>query len=298
MANIYGKFPTGYQETITGTRQADTIYPLGGSDQVDGGWGEDTVVISADASAFTIVTVSGTVYVDSVSAASSGDHVSLRNVEFLRFNDTTVSLKINDKYTNTASSDFFDGGAGLDTVVYTGVRAGYVVSAWGDDRSSVKSANGAQGTDSLTSIERLQFADQRVALDLATTQASGQAVLLIGAVLGKNLLPLKQELMGSVIGLFDQGLSMLELSGALMRLPIWGGVLTPSNSSTDIARYLLKVVNQQTPSESQVSAAASQIDTGVQGTYLAGLAVSAQNQVQVDLVGLAATGFNYQVAVP
>ena len=91
MANIYGKFPTGYQETITGTRQADTIYPLGGSDQVDGGWGEDTVVISADASAFTIVTVSGTVYVDSVSAASSGDHVSLRNVEFLRFNDTTVS---------------------------------------------------------------------------------------------------------------------------------------------------------------------------------------------------------------
>ena len=104
--------------------------------------------------------------------------------------------------------------------------------------------------------------------------------------------------MGAVIGLFDQGFSMLDLSGALMRLPIWGGVLTPSNSSTDIARYLLKVVNQQTPSESQVSAAASQIDTGVQGTYLAGLAVSAQNQVQVDLVGLAATGFAYQVAVP
>ena len=71
MANIYGKFPTGYQETITGTRQADTIYPLGGSDQIDGGWGEDSVVISADASSFTIVTVSGTVYVDSVMSLNS-----------------------------------------------------------------------------------------------------------------------------------------------------------------------------------------------------------------------------------
>ena len=297
MAIIYGKFPTGYKEIITGTRQSDTIYPLGGSDQIDGGWGEDTLVISADASAFTIVTVSGTVYVDSVSGASGGDSVSLRNVEFVKFNDTTASLKIADRYTNTASSDFFDGGAGLDTVVYTGVRADHVVTAWGDDRSSVKSANGVQGTDSLTSIERLQFADQRVALDLATSQASGQAVLLIGAVLGKNLLPLKLELMGTVIGLFDQGFSMLDLSGALMRLPIWGGVLTPSTSSTDIARYLLTVVNQQTPSEAQVSAAASQIDSGVQGTYLAGLAASAQNQVQVDLVGLAGTGFSYEVAV-
>lgn len=298
MAIIYGKFPSGYQESITGTRQSDTIYPLGGSDQVDGGWGEDTVVIAADSSAFTIVTVSGTVYVDSVSAASSGDHVSLRNVEYVKFNNTTVSLKINDQYANTTSSDFFDGGAGLDTVVYSGLRAGYQLTAWGDDRCSVKSASGAEGTDSLTSIERLQFADQRVALDLGTTQASGQAVLLIGAVLGKNLLPLKPELMGTVIGLFDQGFGMNELAGALMRLPIWGGVLTPSNSSADIARYLLTVVNQQTPSDAQVMAAAVEMDAGVQGAFLASLAGGAQNQVQVGLVGLAATGFAYQVAAP
>ena len=33
-----------------------------------------------------------------------------------------------------------------------------------------------------------------------------------------------------------------------------------------------------------------------QGTWLAGLAVSAANQVQVDLVGLQATGFQYAVA--
>jgi hypothetical protein len=119
------------------------------------------------------------------------------------------------------------------------------------------------------------------------------------AVLGKALLPLKEELMGTVIGLFDDGqFSMQQLAGALLRLPIWGGTLTPSNSNTDIARYLLRTVNRAEPTDAAVTAAANALSTespAQQGTWLAALAQSAANQVQVDLVGLQSTGFQYTV---
>jgi hypothetical protein len=164
----------------------------------------------------------------------------------------------------------------------------------------IKRKDGNAADDFLTNFERLEFVGgQRVALDLGASDAAGQSVLLIGAVLGKGLLPAKEELMGTVIGLFDQGFSMQQLAGALLRLPIWGGVLTASNNPADIARYLLRTVNKVEPSETAVMAAAAALSAESpvqQGTWLAELALSAANQAQVDLVGLQSSGFQYTVA--
>ena len=151
-------------------------------------------------------------------------------------------------------------------------------------------------------MERLEFAaGQCVAFDVGATDPAGQAVLLIGAVLGKSLLPMKQEVLGSVIGLFDEGqLSMQQLAGAALRLPIWGGTLTPTNSNADIARYLLRTVTRAEPTDTAVAAAAAALDAEApaqQGAWLAQLAQSAANQVQVDLVGLQSSGIQY-VVVP
>ncbi|MFN5700775.1 MAG: hypothetical protein ACK47V_09160 [Betaproteobacteria bacterium] len=98
---------------------------------------------------------------------------------------------------------------------------------------------------------------------------SAQARLLIGAVLGREATLSKAALLGQVIDLFDQGFSMQQLAGAVMRLPIWGGVLTPTNSPEDVARYLLKLNKGAEPTAAEVATAA-QANTGPgQGNYLA-----------------------------
>jgi hypothetical protein len=100
--------------------------------------------------------------------------------------------------------------------------------------------------------------------------------------------------MGSLIQLFDSGFTLQQLSGAFMRLPVWDA-LTGHTSATnsDIASYLLTTVNGRAPDAATLSAAVSALNaetTTTQGSYLAGLASSAANQIQIDLVGLQQAG--------
>jgi Ca2+-binding RTX toxin-like protein len=301
MATIYGRFGPGRTETIVGTTQDDDIYPLGGNDVIDGGRGRDTVHVEAKSTEFRISTINGVTYLDVTSGASSGEGVTLRNIETVVFRDKRMSLEVNDRLIDRATADILDGGPGRDTFVIASARSEYIWSAnYSAATLLIKRQDASRADDFLTNVERLEFAaGQRTAFDMGATDPAGQAVLLIGAVLGKRLLPLKEELMGTVIGLFDDGqFSMQQLAGALLRLPIWGGTLTPSNSNADIARYLLRTVDRAEPTEAAVAtgvAALSAETPAQQGSWLAQLAQSAANQVQVDLVGLQSTGFQYTV---
>lgn len=301
MPTIFGRFGPGRTETIVGTAQNDDIYPLGGNDVVDGGRGRDTVYVEASSTEFRISTINGVTYLDATSGASTGEGVTLRNVESVVFKDKRLSLEVNDRLIDRPSADILDGGPGIDTFVMEAARSALTISAnYGPATVLIKRKDGNAADDFLTNFERLEFSGgQRVALDLGAADAAGQSVLLIGAVLGKGLLPAKEELMGTVIGLFDQGFSMQQLAGALLRLPIWGGVLTASNNPTDIARHLLRTVNKVEPSDTAVAAAAAALSAespALQGTWLAEFAQSAANQAQVDLVGLQSSGFQYTVA--
>ena len=301
MPTIFGRFGPGRTETIVGTAQNDDIYPLGGNDVVDGGRGRDTVYVEASSTEFRISTINGVTYLDATSGASTGEGVTLRNVESVVFKDKRLSLEVNDRLIDRPSADMLDGGPGIDTFVMEAARSALTISAnYGPATVLIKRKDGNAADDFLTNFERLEFSGgQRVALDLGAADAAGQSVLLIGAVLGKGLLPAKEELMGTVIGLFDQGFSMQQLAGALLRLPIWGGVLTASNNPADIARHLLRTVNKVEPSDTAVAAAAAALSAespALQGTWLAELAQSAANQAQVDLVGLQSSGFQYTVA--
>ena len=303
MPTIYGRFGPGRTETIVGTAQDDDIYPLGGNDVIDGGRGRDTVYVEGRSTEFRISTINGVTYLDATSGASSGEGVTLRNVEAVVFKDRRLSLEVNDRLIDRATADVLDGGPGRDTFIISGARSDYNWSAnYGPATVLIKRKDFSRADDFLTNVERLEFAaGQCVAFDVGATDPAGQAVLLIGAVLGKSLLPMKQEVLGSVIGLFDEGqLSMQQLAGAALRLPIWGGTLTPTNSNADIARYLLRTVTRAEPTDTAVAAAAAALDAEApaqQGAWLAQLAQSAANQVQVDLVGLQTSGIQY-VVVP
>ena len=67
----------------------------------------------------------------------------------------------NDTLEGGSGNDFLDGGSGVDTAVLSGNRSAYTVTQTATGSFSV---TGPDGTDALTNIEYLQFADQTIRL--------------------------------------------------------------------------------------------------------------------------------------
>jgi len=216
------------------------------------------------------------------------------------------STAANDLITGTTATNI------VDTVAYKGSIKDYKVAIGSNGNYTVVDAvSSRDGSDVVANVERLKFLPDtttganRIALDLSPAQASGKAALLIGAVLpGKLALdPEKYQLMGTVIDLFDQGFSLQALSGALLRLPIWGILTGKSNpTNADIATYLVNNVYGVTSQIANLGADLARslaIDAmnaetpATQGTYLATLALSTASQTHIDLVGVQATGLVY-----
>jgi serralysin len=216
-------------------------------------------------------------------------------------NDTLTGNDVNNSLDGGAGNDSIDGGAGTDTAVYSMARASVALTKTSTGFTLTDNSKVA-GTDTLQAMERIKFSDAGIALDVASTQAAGQTVMLLGAVLPGRLVfdSSKQALLGAAIDLFDQGYSLQTLSGAVMRLPIWD-VLTQKSAptNTDIATYLLNNVNGAAPDATTLANAVKSLNTetdfATQGNFLWHLAESAVNQTRIDLVGLAATGLVYTV---
>ena len=202
--------------------------------------------------------------------------------------DVLLGNAMNNRLEGGLGNDWIDGGAGIDTAVFSGAMSDYSTStSYG--KTYVAAKDGVSGFDTLINIERLQFSNGTLALDLASTQNSGQAALLIGAVLGHTAVVTNSALMGVAVSLFDQGNSLQALSAAVMRLPIWDG-LAGGSFNEQIANYLLTVVNGRAPTASELSTAVNSLRNDAQGSFLWHLAESPANQTQVDLVGLQQTG--------
>lgn len=210
-----------------------------------------------------------------------------------RGDDLIVGNDLPNTLRGFGGNDIIDGLGGVDWALIAGKREGWLVdSPWAGTRF-VSGRDGISGTTELRNIERIRFDDVTVAFDLSKNDKAGQGMLLIGAVIGREAMLSKPALMGQVIGFLDQGLTVLQLAGAVMRLPIWAGILTPTDSAEDIARYLLRLSTGGEPNATDVAMAAREISTQPQGTYLANLALGDANVARVNLVGLASVGYEY-----
>ena len=213
---------------------------------------------------------------------------------------TVTGTANDDTIANTVGSKSIDGGSGKDTLKYTNSSAAFVINQVAGATVVTNTATG--DVDTLSNVERLTFADQSVALDMGAAQPAGATALLLGAVLGRDLMLAKKELLGAVIDLFDQGYTLQQLSGAVMRLPIWDvltGKATPTN--TDIANYLLTTVNGSAPSASLLASSAAALNNETfptQGSLLASLAASPANVLGVKLTELSANGLPFTVPPP
>jgi len=212
-------------------------------------------------------------------SASSGSSGGVTNVSGTTGNDV-LNVGVGD-YT-------FDGGAGTDTVVFPGSLGSYSVEQTAAGYAII--AMGVNGdTASLTSIERVQFADAKIAFDM--NGSAGNAAKFIGAALGTEFLKSGyNSLKGTAISLFDSGTSMKQLAASVVGLDAFIQ-FEGTNSNTDFVNYIYRTVTGQVASASDVAGLVKYLNDGMtQGDFLATVADLGLN---VDLVGLAKTGIEY-----
>jgi hypothetical protein len=287
---ILGQLHNQTREVLTGTSMDDTIYPGGGWDVVDGGDGFDTVVIVGRSTQFKLVFDNGVTYIDALSGASAmTERAQLNNVEQIQFVDKTVSLVVNDTIKGQPGTDFFDGGLGLDTVVYNGPMERYSINKTGN-RYVVSEPTGSDDTDYLINIERLQFSNTKVALDM--TGNAGEAARLIGALLGPSYVKDK-ALAGVVIGLLDQNYSTQTIATLGLGTSTYIG-LAGSSSNEDFVKHVFKNVIGRPPAEAELQTYVGMLSAGTSQAALAVMAADTEFTAEkIGLAGLVLNGWEF-----
>lgn len=287
---ILGKLHNQTREVLVGTPDDDIIYPGGGWDVVDGGGGFDTVVIIGRSSQFKLVFDSGVTYIDALSGASAmTERAQLNNVEQVQFLDKTVSLVVNDTIKGQPGTDFFDGGLGIDTVVYNGPQERYNITKSGN-RYVVSEPTGSDDTDYLSNIERIQFSNGKVALDLGGN--AGQAARLIGALLGPSFIKDK-ALAGVVLGLIDQDYSIESIANLGLSTSFYLA-LAGSTKHEDFVNHVFRNVVGRPPEANEQKTYVDMLNAGTSQAALAVMAAGTEfTASQIGLTGLTSHGWDF-----
>jgi len=129
------------------------------------------------------------------------------------------ALDGNDRVRGGGGDDVIDGSAGIDTALYGGMRSSFTVTQSGTGWR-VADGSGAEGSDLLQGIERLQFADRHLALDLAGH--AGQVAQLLGAVFGAASVQ-NAGYVGIGLGLIDGGMQPPALAQLALDVALGSG---------------------------------------------------------------------------
>ena len=200
--------------------------------------------------------------------------------------DGYSGLAGDDRFTGGAGNDLIDGGAGIDTSVYAGARATYRITA-APTHWTVQDNTNIDGTDRLVAVERLQFRDQLVAIDL--DGHAGEVAQVIRALLGPAALQVPL-FVGYGLQAADGGMGLGELVAlALSATPLGAA------SHRDFVSTVYRNVFGSAIDETTLAAFAGALDAGAfTKASLGVLAAEVEaNAHSVELVGLAASGIPY-----
>jgi hypothetical protein len=185
-------------------------------------------------------------------------------------------------------SENIDGGPGQDVVQYAGNRSAYTIAKTAAGYSVADS--GAGNTDALVNIERLQFSDTSLAIDLTPSGSAGKTVEIIGAAFGPAVLSNKAYV-GIGLGLFDAGSTMEQVAQLCVDLGLVSA--SPDNSSFVTAVWR-NVIGTQIDA-GNLGYFKGLLDSGAysQAQLLVMAAETAANQQHIDIVGLSNNGIEY-----
>ncbi|MGJ0492585.1 hypothetical protein [Methylobacter sp.] len=198
-------------------------------------------------------------------------------------NDMILGTAGPDVLSESAGNDIIDGLSGIDTVIYGDAHAQYTISLNGPaarvgDNTSI---------DHLMSVERLQFSDQSLALDLDGN--AGKVARILGAVFGKDAVA-NAEYVRIGLQLLDDGMSYEELMMLALNTKLGAGF---SNAAE--VRLLYRNLTGSQPSQAALNYWIGTIASGQHtqaslGVMAAELQLNATN---INLAGLVKTGLVY-----
>jgi len=205
-----------------------------------------------------------------------------------RNSDKLTGNTLNNLFYGNFGDDSIDGGLGLDTARFDVLRTDARLEAIDGNMWRLTSP---EGTDTLTSVERLMFDDRGIALDL--DGAAGKVAKLLGAVFGEEA---TSNLFYVAAGLdYIDSLGTSELAyEALAELALVAANLSSHEAIVDV---LYKNLTHAHPTAAEASPFIEWLDA--QTLSPAQLAIYAAehplNIDNIDLAGLSATGLEYQI---
>ena len=217
---------------------------------------------------------------------------TLENVIGTPYDDVIFGNDANNLIHEWGGNDVIDGAGGVNTVAFVGKRSDYnikpseVAKHW-----LVEAKNGAMGSDDLTNVKFLQFADSKVILDVAGNPT--MAAKLIGVILGGSWVD-NTFISGLAMGILDNGYSPTSLARLGLESAMFVG-MAGSSGNKDFYNLVHKNVYGALPDASTLQSMVSQLDGGrtTQADVVLQLADTAQNAKNIDLVGIQLQGFDF-----
>jgi hypothetical protein len=202
-------------------------------------------------------------------------------------NDTINGSSFNDTLLGFGGNDTINGGAGIDTARYLSTSSNYSITA-NTNGFTVIDKTSANGTDTLSGIERLQFTDVNVAIDINGN--AGTTVKILGAVFGASSVS-NQQYVGIGLSYLDGGMSYQDLMQLALTAKLGSGV----NDPTQVVNLLYTNVAGIAPDLASLNNFVGLLNSHVYTTASLGVmaADTSLNTTHINLVGLAQTGIHY-----
>ena len=194
-----------------------------------------------------------------------------------------------DVLTGLAGDDLLVGNENTDTAIYQGQATDYEVNQNANVNWTITHKNGgSDGTDTLEEIERIQFADSSLALDLSGN--AGITAKTLGAVFGQESIA-NETFAGIGLSLLDDGMS----NEALMQLAINTALGDNASNHKAVVDLLYENVVGFAPPAADEAHFVGLLDSDVHTIASIGImaADTALNEENIDLVGLSQTGLGY-----
>lgn len=199
--------------------------------------------------------------------------------------DTITGNDTNNVLRGNAGDDNINGGAGADMAVYTSARSAYTVTKTATGLS-VRSAD--EGTDTLVNVERLQFSDATIAMDIVGN--GGQAYRIYQAAL--NRAPDAGGL-GYWINVLDSGVSLTSVAQGFVTSPEFVSLYGANPTNVELVTKFYSNVLHRTPDTDGLNYWLGILDSNALSVagVLAEFGESPENQAA--LVGVIGNGFVY-----
>lgn len=259
----------------------ETIWDAGGS--------SDTIQYTgAISSRIDLNPTSGSFIGEPVYVQSNGVNIGLPIPNVWITGNVTIENAIagqgDDVLIGNDSSNSLDGNSGIDTLLVQAPRDNYTLSKTSSGYNITANDNPGN-QDTLTHIERLEFSDTKLALDL--DGYAGEVAKLLGAIFGAASAS-NQDYVGVGLDEADKGLSYEQLGEFAIHK-------TGLTSHNEIVTLLWQNLFGAAPSETEKSPYVKMLDTGEIST--GGLAIlaadSGVNAENIHLTGLVQTGIAF-----